>query len=452
MKRNTDFLNGSLARGIPAFAIPILFTSVLQLLFNAADLIVVGRYCGSIYVAAISATGSLSNLIVTLFIGLSVGAGVAVAHGLGGRQEEAVSRTVHTAIPTALLCGLALSIVGITLAEKLLSLMDTPANVLALSATYMRIYFAGIPFMLVYNFSAAMLRAAGDTKSPMVYLTIAGIVNVILNIIFATVFGMNVDGVALATTISQVISAVLTVLALIRQNDACHLELKKLRIYAPQLNKIIYIGLPAGIQGIMFALSNVIIQSSVNSFQSDAILSGNGAASNIEGFVLVMMNSFHQASLNYIGQNVGAHKFDRVKKTFGLSIAYVTLVGLVAGVGVWLLRHQLLSLYITDSPVAITTGVLHLTYVCLPYFIYGIVDTITGSMRGLGSSIPPMVISVLGICGIRILWIYTIFRNPLYHTLDCLYLSYPISWVLTLVAELIVFIFLFKRKVRAYHQ
>ena len=297
-------LNGPLFGSIVLYTIPIILTGLLQLLFNAADLVVVGRFCGSISVAAIGATGAITNLIINLFIGLSVGAGVTVAHGLGSRENDVVHRAVHTAVPAALISGIFLTIVGVAFSETLLRWMDTPESVLPLSALYMRIYFAGMTFNMVYNFCASLLRAAGDTNSPLIFLTIAGVANVVLNVIFVTVFHMNVAGVALATTISQAISAIAVVIVLMRRTDACKLELKKLRIYPQQLMKMVRIGLPAGVQGSLFSISNVLIQSSVNSF-GDIFMSGNAAAGNIEGFVYVCLNAFHQTAVNFIGQNTG---------------------------------------------------------------------------------------------------------------------------------------------------
>lgn len=448
MKRNIDMLNGPLLPSIIRYTVPIMLTSLLQLLFNAADLVIVGRYCGSIYVGAVSATNAITNLIINLFIGLSVGAGVAVAHGLGGQNNEDVHRTVHTALPTALLGGALLILIGVIFAEDLLKLMSTPENVLPHSTLYMRIYFCGMIFSMVYNFCASILRAAGDTKSPLIYLTIAGVINVILNVIFVTVFHMDVDGVALATIVSQGISAVLVVIALMRRTDACRLTLRKMRFYKNQFAKMIRIGLPAGIQGSLFSISNVIIQSSINSFNSDAIIAGNGAAGNIEGFVYVIMNSFHQAAVNFTGQNAGAHKFDRIKKIFATCLASVMVVGLVSGCSVWFFGEPLLSIYITDSADAISYGLIRLTYIAIPYFLCGLMDTSTGALRGLGSSFTPMVISVLGVCGIRIAWIYTIFQIPQYHTPQCLFLSYTFSWLATFLFQTVAFFILFKKKLR----
>lgn len=441
-------LKGPLWSSLISYTIPIMLTGILQLLFNAADLVIVGRFSGSINVAAVSATGAITNLIVNLFIGLSVGAGVAVAHGLGGNQALEVHRTVHTALPTALVGGVVLTIVGVIFSEDLLRLMNTPENVLPLSALYMRIYFCGMTFNMVYNFCASILRAAGDTKSPLIFLTIAGVVNVILNVIFVVFLKMTVDGVALATTISQGISAVLVVIALMKRTDACRLYLRKLRFYKAPLLKMIRIGLPAGIQGSMFSISNVIIQSSVNSFNSDAIMSGNGAAANIEGFIYVLMNSFHQTAVNFIGQNMGAHQYDRIKKIFGICALYVSAAGLIAGSTVWYFGENLLGIYITDSQEAIMHGLIRFNYIALPYFICGLMDVSTGALRGLGASLTPMLISVLGVCGIRILWIYTIFQLPQFHTPECLYLSYLISWIITFLCQTFAFISIYKKRVR----
>lgn len=449
MKKSIDMINDRLSSSIIRYTIPIILTGLLQLLFNAADLVVVGRFCGSICVAAVSATGAITNLIVNLFIGLSVGASVAVAHSLGGQNDEETHQTVHTAFGTALVGGVFLTVVGILFSKDFLILMNTPENVLPLSTVYMQIYFGGMIFSMVYNFCASILRAAGDSKSPLIYLTISGFVNVILNVIFVAIFHMDVDGVALATIISQCISAVLVTIALMRRTDACQLMLKKVRFYKKQLLKIIRIGLPAGIQSSLFSISNVIIQSSINSFNSDALMSGNGAAGNLEGFAYVIMNAFHQSAVNYIGQNAGAHRFDRIKKIFGICLVYVTIAGAVSGFSLWFFGRDLLSIYITDSVDAIDYGLIRLTYISLPYFICGLMDVSTGALRGLGSSFVPMVISVLGVCGIRIIWIYTIFQVPQYHTPECLFLSYIISWTATFLIQAMAFIIVYRKKSRA---
>ena len=445
MKRlNRTMLEGPLLPNIILYTVPIILTSVLQLLFNAADLVVVGRFCGSISVAAVGATGSITNLMVNFFVGLSVGAGVSVAHGLGGHHDDAVQRTVHTALPLALVSGLILTIAGITFSEPFLRMMGTPETVLPLSAVYMKIYFGGIVFTLVYNFCTSILRAAGDTRSPLVFLSIAGVVNVVLNLIFVTVFHMNVAGVALATTISQGISAVLVVIALMRRTDACRLTLRLMRFHMPQLAKMLRIGLPAGIQSSLFSISNVLIQSSVNSF-GDVFMSGNAAAGNIEGFIYASLNAFHQTAVNFIGQNAGARQYRRVTRTLWICLCSVLAVGLAAGTLAYSLGPTLLSFYITDSPEAISCGMVRLGMVCVMYFLCGLMDVSTGALRGLGASFVPMVISVLGVCGIRIGWIYTVFQIPQFHTPRCLFFSYPVSWAVTFLIQLAAFLVVFRR-------
>ncbi len=448
MKKNINMISGPIFPNIIRFTIPVILTGVLQLLFNAADLVVVGRYCGSISVAAVSATSALTNLIVNLFMGLSVGAGVAVAHGMGSMNQEEVHRTVHTALPTALVSGIFLTLIGVTFSKSFLQIMQTPENVLPLSTIYMQIYFAGILFSIVYNFCASILRAAGDTNGPLVFLMIAGVINVILNLVFVVLFHMNVAGVALATTISQGISAVLVVLALAKRTDACRFEFRKMHFYMPQLKKIIRIGLPAGIQGTLFSISNVLIQSSVNSFNSDAIMSGNGAASNVEGFVYTSMNSFHQTAMNFIGQNTGAQRYDRINKIFGACLLSVTVVGLALGVSVYIFGENLLAIYITDSPEAIMHGCIRFGYISLPYFVCGLMDVATGALRGLGVSFVPMIVSIIGIVGIRIAWIYTIFQIPQYHTPGVLYMSYLISWVVTFAIQMVMYLYIFRKRKR----
>lgn len=447
MKRNQrDMLTGSLFPSIVSYTIPIILTGLLQLLFNAADLVVVGSK-GDIYLSAVGATNAVTTLIVNLFIGLSAGAGVTLAHAIGSRNDEAVHRTVHTALPTALIGGVILTIVGVCFAETFLIWMKTPDEVLPYSTLYMQIYFCGMIFNMIYNFCGALLRAAGDTKGPLIYLTIAGVCNVALNLLFVLCFDMTVDGVALATIISQGISAVLVVWALKKRTDAVKLHLKKMRIYKEQIKKIVQLGLPAGIQGSLFSISNVMIQSSVNSF-GKVFMAGNTAAGSIEGFLYVAMNAFHQTAINFTGQNMGAGQYKRVRKTMEICLGCVTVLGIVLGVGVYLLREPLLRIYITDSPnaaEAIAAGAERMLYLCIPYFLLGIMDVTTGVLRGLGSSVTPMIISILGVCGIRIGWIYTFFAKD--HTPGMLFISYPISWIVTFVFEFIAFVIICRRQV-----
>lgn len=437
---------GPLLPSIVKFTVPIILTSILQLLFNTADLVVMGKFCGSLSLGAVGATSAIINLIINLFIGLSIGAGVSVAHAYGRRDDKTLHRIVHTVIPSAILFGLILTAVGILAAEPLLRLIDLPEEILPLSALYMKVYFTGMTFNMVYNFSASMLRAAGDSRSPLIYLTIAGVINVVLNLFFVIVFHMNVAGVALATAISQGISAVLVIHALMRRTDGCKLELHKLRFYKPQLMKIIRIGIPAGIQGSLFSFSNTIIQSSINSFGAAAI-SGSSAAGNIESFVYMSLNSFNQSAVTFVGQNLGAKRHDRVMKSLWICLGLVTAVGLVGGITAYAFGPQLLSIYISDSPEAIEHGVIRLACICIPYFICGIMDVTTGALRGIGSSMVPMAISLLGICAFRVVWNYTVFSA--YPTPECLYLSFPISWIMTFLCQFISFFIVYRKHRKA---
>lgn len=446
MKKNSNaILDGPIFPAVISYSIPIILSSLLQLLFNAADLIVVGRYCGSISLAAVGATSSLTSLLVNFFVGLSVGSGVAVAQAIGAREHTSVHNTVHTSIPLSLICGIFLSFIGIIFCEDFLTLMGTPADVIPLSAIYMKIYFAGTVFVMLYNFAASVLRAAGDTKSPLISLIISGVFNVILNIIFVTAFNMNVAGVALATIISQALSAALVTITLIRRDDSCRLFINKLHIYKSELLNIIRIGLPAGIQNSLFGISNVIIQSSINSF-GPVFLSGNSAAVNIENFIYVIMNAFHHAAVNFIGQNFGAKNLPRIKKTFFVCVICVAAAGLIFGSLSFIFGHQLLSVYINDSAEAIASGLTRMTFILPLYFLCGVLDTINGALRGIGASLSPMIISILGVCVFRVVWIYTIFNSI--PTPQCLFSSYPISWILTGTVEAIIFFIILRKYIK----
>ena len=435
-RSNIDMISGPLLSNVIRYTIPIILTGLLQLLFNAADLIVIGCFRGSESVGAVGATGSISNLLVNVFIGLSTGISVVTANAIGARDSEGVRRTVHTAMPIALIGGAVLSVIGVTLAEPLLRLMDTPASILPKSVLYMQIYFAGILFNLVYNFGAAILRAAGNTKSPLIYLTIAGVTNVILNIVFVTIFSMDVEGVAIATVVSQAISSVLVIIKLMRTDADWRFIPRKMRINMRALQKIAYIGLPAGIQGSVFSISNVLIQSSVNSFGASAV-SGNAAAGNIEGFIYVTMNAFYQTTLNFTGQNIGAGNINRIGKIVRTNMLTMFAVSVILSSLAYMFAPQLLSIYITDDPSAIQIGVTRMTYICLPYFLCGIMEVLVGAVRGTGASLAPMLISILGVCGIRIVWILTVFKAPAFHSLDSLYFSFIISWLACIIGYII---------------
>ena len=436
-----DMCNGPLFGKILIFAVPLMLSGMLQLFFNAADIIVVGQFVGHTALAAVGSTGSLINLLVNVFVGLSVGTNVLVARYYGARDAKHLHETVHTSVLTSVLSGTALIVIGLILAEPLLTLMGTPDDVLDQAALYMRIYFVGMPASMLYNFGAAILRAVGDTKRPLYFLFISGIVNVILNLVLVLVFHLGVAGVAVATVTSQGISAVLVALCLIKTDAPYRLELKKLRIHKSKLLEIIKIGLPAGMQGAVFSISNVLIQSSINSFGS-TVMAGSTAASNIENFVYTAMNALYQTALSFTGQNVGGGKYKRIGKIMRICVLDVTAIGILLGGGAYLCGSTLLSIY-TSDPQVIQYGLERMMFVCLPYFLCGIMDTLVGSLRGMGYSIMPMIVSLTGACALRIVWIMTIFQmNP---TLSTLFLSYPVSWFVTALAHFICYLIVHHR-------
>ena len=437
-----DMTNGPLFTKICRFAVPLAISGILQLLFNAADIVVVGRFAGSQALAAVGSTGALINLIVNLFIGLSVGTNVLVAQYYGAGNGRELHETVHTSILASLIFGVILLVIGVSLADPLLAMMGTPDKVLGQASLYMRIFFLGMPASMLYNFGAAVLRAVGDTRRPLYFLLLSGVVNVVLNLFFVIAFHMDVAGVAVATVISQCISAALVFWCLTKVEGPYKLEVKQLRIRKDKLLKMTKIGLPAGIQGASFAISNVLIQSSINSFGAIA-MAGNTAASNIEGFVSTAMDAFSQAALSFTGQNLGAGKVRRVNRILGLCLLLVAGTGLVLGVGGYLLAPQLLGIYTTD-PEVIAYGIRRMEIVCILQCVGGLMGVLVGTLRGLGASFVPMVITISFVCGFRILWILTVFAAM--PTLSVLYASYPITWGLAAVFEAVCF-FLVRRHV-----
>ncbi len=436
-----DMVNGPILGKILVYSIPLMLSGILQLLFNAADVIVVGRYAGSQSLAAVGSTSALINLLVNVFIGLSVGVNVMVARYYGARRETAVNETIHTAVALSLVSGLFLVVIGLLLARPLLELMGTPDDVLGKAALYMRIYFAGMPVTMLYNFGAAVLRAVGDTRRPLYFLTFAGIVNVVLNLFFVIALNMDVAGVALATVISQCISAGLVVRCLMTSEGCLKLHIKKLRIRRLLLIKIMRIGLPAGLQGAVFSVSNVLIQSSVNSFGS-VVMAGNTASSNIEGFIYNAMNAVYQTNLSFTSQNFGAKKYGRINKIMMTCIAVVAAVGISLGMAAFAAGDFLLGIYSSDAEV-LKYGMIRLSIIGTTYFLCGIMDTMVGSIRGIGYSVMPMLVSLTGACGLRILWIFTIFQW--HRTLMTLYISYPVTWIVTAAAHFICFMIVRKR-------
>ncbi|NBK97516.1 MAG: MATE family efflux transporter [Erysipelotrichia bacterium] len=433
--------HGTLFKKIVVFAIPLMLSGILQLLFNAADIVVVGRFSGSHALAAVGSTSSLINLLVNLFIGISVGANVLLGRYYGARNYKDASETVHTAMFTAIVGGIILIFVGFVLAKPLLELMGTPKDVIDLSLVYMRIYFIGMPAFMIFNFGAALLRALGDTKRPLYFLTVSGIVNVLFNLFFVVVLHMGVAGVALATIIAQAISAIFILLCLHQSEGVLQVHIKELKFHSKKFIEMLKIGLPAGLQSVVFNISNVLIQSSINSFGS-IVMAGNTAASNIEGFVYTSMNAIYQTSLSFTSQNYGAKQYQRVDKILLQCLAVVSVVGLVLGVGAFLLGDILLGIY-TSNPEVIVYGLNRLAIVSTYYFLCGIMDVFVGSLRGIGYSIMPMIVSLTGACLLRIIWIFTIFQVE--HTQFILYLSYPITWIITATAHLICYLIVRKK-------
>ncbi len=443
MKKNyeMDMVHGPLFKNIIIYAVPLILSGVLQLMFNAADVIVVGRFAGSSALAAVGSTSSLINLLINLFFGISIGTNVLVARYYGARDLNKIQETVNTSIIVAAVGGVALVFIGFFASRPLLTLMGTPSDVIDQSVLYMRIYFGGMPFFMLYNFGAAILRSVGDTKRPLYFLITAGIINVVLNLIMVIVFHMGVAGVALATVASQVVSCVLVIRCLIHNEGAIHLNLNKLTFSKDRMVEMLRIGLPAGFQGMMFNISNVLIQSSVNSFGS-LVMAGNTAAANIEGFVFTAMNSVYQTSLSFTSQNYGAKNFERIGKVLLCCQGLVIAVGVILGNGAYLAGEYLLGFYTTD-PQVVAYGMNRLAIVSTMYFLCGMMDVMVGSIRGLGYAIMPMIVSLMGACVFRVAWIFTVFQ--MYHTQFSLYISYPISWTITFAAHFICFLVVRKK-------
>lgn len=441
-KYEMNMCEGPLASKIIIFAVPLMISSILQLLFNAVDTIVVGRYCGSEALAAVGSTGSLVNLLMNVFVGLSVGTNVLVSRYYGAGKEKDVSETVHTAVLASILCGFLLAGIGVIFVKPLLIMMGSPEDVIDQSALYLRIYFVGMPVTLLYNFGSAILRAIGDTRRPLYFLSLAGVINVGLNLIFVIVFKMGVAGVALATIISQAVSASLVAWCLTKMEGPCHLDIKNLYMRKNKFLEMLRYGLPAGVQGTLFSFSNVLIQSSINSFGS-VVMAGNAAAANIEGFVYVSMNAFHQTAISFVSQNYGAGKKERINRVLYWCLFMVTMVGLTLGVGFYSLRSILLAIYSND-PQVIAFGSLRMMCICVPYFLCGLMDTMVGALRGLGYSVMPMIVSLLGACAFRIVWINTVFAS--HRSLEVLYLSYAISWLVTFMVHVVCYIVVRNKK------
>lgn len=440
-KYEIDMCNGSILDKLVSFSIPLMLSGILQLLFNAVDIIVVGQFTGNEALAAVGSTTALINVFVNLFIGISLGASVLAARFYATGQEKEMSETVHTSITLALISGIAMGIIGVIAAKGALELMDTPDNVLNLSTLYMRIYFMGMPFFMLYNYGAAILRAVGDTKRPLLFLIISGATNVVLNLLLVIQFHLGVAGVAIATVISQCISCILVLRCLYLSDGSYQLRFNKLGMKTCYVKQIFQIGIPAGIQSTIINFSNVLLQSSVNSFGSVA-MAGYTAANNILGFLYVSVNSITQACMSFTSQNYGVRKFKRMDKVLLECLGLTVIVALVLGGGSYLFGAELMHIY-TKSTKVIECGVDIMLYTTVTYFLCGIMDLLPGALRGMGHSTVPMILSVIGTVGTRIVWIYVIF--PCHRSLDFLFISYPVSWLLTIVMQVICFYFVRKK-------
>lgn len=440
-----DMCSGPILPKMLTFAFPLMISGILQLVFNAADVMVVGRFAGDESLAAVGSTGQLVNLLVKFFMGFSIGGNVLASRYYGARQEDELRKTVHTSVAMSLVSGVALTVLGVCLTTPLLRMINVPEEIIGPAAVYMRLYFFGMTATMTYNFGSAILRAVGDTKRPMYYLTAAGVINVLLNLFFVIVLKMDVAGVALATVISQCVSAALVLRCLVKAEGAIKLDMKALSIDPEVFRRMIAIGIPASIQGILFSISNLSIQSAINSFGTEAV-AGNSAASSIEGFVLTAMNAFYQTVLSFTSQNLGAGRHDRINKVLFVGLGCTAVTGLALGLGAVCFGEELLGLYTTGSAV-ITMGLYRLNIMGRTYFLGGMQEVVVGALRGMGYAVLPTVVSLIGICGLRLLYIGTLFQMEKFHNLRWLYVTYPLSWGVTLVVLLMIY-FRIKRRMK----
>ena len=440
-KYEIDMCNGSIMDKLISFSLPLMLSGILQLMFNAVDIIVVGRFSGKQALAAVGSTTALINVFTNLFIGISLGANVLAARFYAMGKSKEMSETVHTSITLALISGIMMAVIGVLLAKWALEIMGTPDDVIGQSALYMRIYFMGMPFFMLYNYGAAILRAIGDTKRPLIFLIISGIANAALNMILVILFHMGVVGVAIGTIISQLISCVLVLTCLYRSEGSYQLRFSKLKINGAYMEQIFQVGVPAGIQSTVINLSNALLQSSVNSFGSIA-MAGYTAANNILGFLYMSVNSITQACMSFTSQNYGVGKLKRMDKVLrDCAILSISIAAVLGGLA-YSFGPQILTVY-TSDPKVINCGMEILAYTSITYFLCGIMDLFPGALRGMGYSAVPMVLSVIGTVGTRIVWVFGIFPN--HRSLSVLFVSYPVSWILTIVLQVVCFYFVRKR-------
>lgn len=447
-KHEIDMTTGSLPPKILKFTIPFMFSGMLQTMFNAADNAVIGAFDGSNALAAVGSTGSITNFVINLFMGLAVGTNVVISNSIGSNQKKTCEETIHTAMCLSLVLGIILGIASFLMTRVFLKFLNCPAEVMDLADIYLKIYFLGIPAISAYNFSSSILRSKGDTQRPLIYLAVAGVVNIVLNIILVIGFHMSTAGVGIATTVSQYLSAYLSVRALTKEEGFCRLDLKKLRIIPHRAAILMKIGIPASVQGLMFSISNISIQSSVNTFGPDA-MAGVGAGASLNAIVWNTISAFGQASLAFTGQNYGAKKFDRIKKVYLWSMVLMIACWAVVVLLIQSNLEPLLKLFVPHNEKALAYSKLSTRTLTSTYIIAGFMEITVGMIRGLGYSSVPAIISVFGICGIRFIWLVTAFKK--FHTFLCLYISYPTTWAITTVGLLIYFSMVYKKLIKAHN-
>lgn len=443
-KYSLDMTKGPFLKKILRFSLPLVLTGLLQMIYNTADVIVVGRFAGGTALAAVGATGSLVHLILNIFLGLSMGSGVMTAKYIGAKDEDSVKRCVHSAMLLSILSGIFVAIFGFVFSEQLLIMMDSPADVLPLSKLYLQIFFLGAPAGMVFNFGASIVRATGDTKKPLIILSASGIINIVLNLILVICFNMSVAGVAIATIVSQYISATVIVIVLLKMQNACKLHPKKLRFHKEELKRILYVGIPAGIQNSLFSVSNVIIQTTVNSFGSIA-MAGIAASSNIDSLIYTCTNAVSQTTMTFSSQNYGAKKYENFNKIYFRCVLLTIIIGGGMGALGVVFKDFLVGIFSTD-PAVIEIGAQRLTLILPFYFFCSLMDVGAGQLRGMGKSVLPMLVSLLGGCGLRLLWIFVFFpKNP---TLIYLYYAYPISWTITFIVLFVCYFIVRKQIIK----
>ena len=441
-RKSMDMANGPLLKNILIFSIPLIFSNILQMFFNSADTIIVGKFAGDKALAAVGSTGSIVFLITSLFNGLATGTNVVVARYIGTGNKDKIKDSVHTSIALATAGGIVLTFIGLFFSKVFLRMMSTPEDFIDLSATYMRIYFMGVIFLLLYNFGSAILRSKGDTQRPLYFLLISGVLNIVLNFITVYFFHLSVIGAASATVASEALSAFLVLNVLFHEEDATRLDMKHLYFDKESILNIMRIGIPAGLSGAVFALSNVVIQSSINSFNSTDVVAGNAAGNNVENYVYIGYMAFTQATITFTSQCMGAGRFDRIKQIMVTTMVMVVVGAIIMGTAVYLAGPFVLRFY-TDKPEVVAVGMVRIRLVASLLVLNGILDVFVNSLRGMGVSTLPTILMVVGICGVRLLWIYTMF--PIHHTLESIYLCFPISWAVTSIVEFILWIIVYRR-------